>query len=207
MKQLAVFISGGGSGLGALIGAEKAGRFGAAGRIALVVSSRADAYGLTRAREAGIPTAVFEKGDYGSAEVRDKAILRALTAAKIDCIALAGYLGFVTEVLLTAYPDKIINIHPSLIPAFCGQGFWGIKIHEAVLSYGAKVTGATVHFVDGAYDAGAVILQEAVPVLEGDTAESLQKRVLETEHKLLPLAVELLLKNKLKIEGRRVKIV
>lgn len=197
MKNIAVFISGGGSNLQALIDAEKAGQFEGKSKISLVVSSKEDAYGLIRAKNSGIKTAVFSRKSFDTPEARDEAILKTLRAEKIDYIVLAGYLGMITPALVSGYKNKIINIHPSLLPAFGGKGFFGIKVHLAVIEAGEKTSGATVHFVDEEYDRGKIILQEAVPVLQGDTAEALQERVLSIEHKLLPLAVKKLLKGEI----------
>jgi phosphoribosylglycinamide formyltransferase-1 len=193
MKNIAVFISGSGSNLQALLDAEHAGQFAGAGKLALVVSSNETAGGLERAKSAGVKTAVFGKNGK-TPEERDAAILRELKKEKIDYIVLAGYTAFLTPVLTDAYKNKIINIHPSLIPSFCGKGYYGLKVHEAALASGAKETGATVHFVDGEYDRGKIIRQIAVPVRPDDTAETLQKRVLETEHTLLPEALGELLR-------------
>jgi phosphoribosylglycinamide formyltransferase-1 len=204
MINIAVFISGNGSNLQALIDAEKAREFDGAAKIALVLSSNKAAFGLSRAAQNGIKTAVFEKKDFYSLEEMDGKIAALLAKNKIDFIVLAGYLNIVTGGLLKEYKNKIINIHPSLIPAFCGKGLYGIKVHRAVVDYGAKVTGATVHFVDGGADTGAIILQQSIPVDDGDDAEVLQRRVLELEHKLLKEAVKLYCQKKIIIKGRKV---
>jgi phosphoribosylglycinamide formyltransferase-1 len=204
MINIAVFISGGGSNLQALIDAERAGEFDGAAKIALVLSSNKAAYGLSRAAESNIKTAVFEKKDYPGLEDMDGKIAVLLAKNKIDFIVLAGYLNILTGGLIEKYKNKIINIHPSLIPAFCGKGLYGIKVHRAVVDYGVKVTGATVHFVDGGADTGAIILQQSIPVEDGDNPESLQRRVLELEHRLLKEAVGLYCQKKITIKGRKV---
>lgn len=204
MKKLAVMVSGGGSNLQALLDAERRGELG--GKIALVISNRADAYALRRAEDAQVETAVLARGDYPSADARDRAILAKLRERSIDGVVLAGYLSIVGPALVTAYPNKIINIHPALIPSFCGMGYYGRRVHESVLAYGAKISGATVHFVDEGADTGPIILQEAVPVLDGDTWETLAARVLEVEHKILPRAVALFCRDRLEVRGRRVAI-
>lgn len=192
MKKIAVFISGGGSNLQVLIDNKFI-----RPSVALVVSSNTAAYGLVRAQEAGIKTAAFPKAAFSSFEARDAEILKSLTREKIDYIVLAGYLGMLTPALTEQYKNKIINIHPSLLPAFGGKGFFGKAVHEAVIKSGTAQTGATVHFVNGEYDAGAIIMQKAVPVLKDDTPETLAARVLAVEHELLPLATEKLLKGEI----------
>jgi phosphoribosylglycinamide formyltransferase-1 len=189
MLNIAVFVSGGGTNFQALIDAQRAGKF-PGGEITLCVSSSKNAYALERARQNGIETAILRRRDYPSQEALDGALLDVLEAHDIGLIVLAGYLSILSERVVRAYDRKIINVHPSLIPSFCGAGYYGLKVHEAALAYGVKVTGATVHFVNEIPDAGKIILQKAVEVREGDTPEILQRRVMEeAEWQLLPQAV------------------
>ena len=189
--RIAVLVSGGGTNLQALIDAEKSGII-KNGEIVLVISNKAGAYALTRAANAGIPTATFVKKECGGQEGMEKAIRRALSAYKVDLIVLAGFLSSLSADFTRAYDRRIVNVHPSLIPSFCGEGFYGLKVHEAALAKGVKVTGATVHFVNEIPDGGEIILQKAVKILPTDTPESLQKRVMRlAEWKILPAAVEL----------------
>ncbi len=189
--RIAVLVSGGGTNLQALIDAQKAGIL-HSGRIELVISNKADAYALTRAAREEIPTRVILKRDLGSQEAFEREIKRVLEEADIDLIVLAGFMSILSESFTSAYPKRIINVHPSLIPSFCGKGFYGLRVHEAALEKGVKVTGATVHFVNEIPDGGEIILQKAVTVRENETAESLQKRVMRlAEWKILPRAVEL----------------
>lgn len=188
--KIAVFISGGGTNLQALIDAEKAGKL-SHGQIDLVVSSNHEAYGLTRARKAGIDAVSFSKRQLGSQEAFEKAIKEKLDEYGIELIVLAGFLSILSENFVKQYPDRIINVHPSLIPSFCGKEFYGLRVHEAALEKGVKVTGATVHFVNEIPDGGKIIFQKPVMVMEEDTAETLQKRVMqEAEWILLPEAAE-----------------
>ena len=188
--RIAVLVSGGGTNLQALMDAEKRGEM-PSGNIVLVISSNPKAYALERAAKAGIPSAVASKKELGSQEAFEARILKLLEENKIDLIVLAGFLSILSEDFVKRYPKRIINVHPSLIPAFCGEGFYGLRVHEAALSYGVKVTGATVHFVNEIPDGGEIILQKAVTIREGETPESLQKRVMKLcEWKLLPKAVE-----------------
>lgn len=189
MLNIAVFVSGGGTNFQALIDAQRAGKF-PGGEITLCVSSSKNAYALERARQNGIETAILRRRDYPSQEALDDALLDVLEAHDIGLIVLAGYLSILSERVVRAYDRKIINVHPSLIPSFCGAGYYGLKVHEAALAYGVKITGATVHFVNEIPDAGKIILQKAVEVREGDTPETLQRRVMEeAEWQLLPQAV------------------
>lgn len=183
--RVAVFVSGGGTNLQALIDAQKKGII-KSGRIVLVVSSNPEAYALKRAEKAGIPTLVAESGaDF------EKSIIAAVDAARIDFIVLAGFMKILSADFVRRYERRIINVHPSLIPSFCGEGFYGLRVHKAVLDHGVKVTGATVHFVNEVPDGGEIIAQKAVAVREDDTPETLQKRVMRiAEHKLLPAALE-----------------
>ena len=185
-------VSGGGTNLQALIDAEKRGEL-KSGKLALVIASKEGAYALERAKKAGIPTAVIPRRAYATQEAFDKAILDAWGKARIDLVVLAGYLSILTANVTGAYEGRIINVHPSLIPSFCGAGFYGLKVHEAALEKGVKVTGATVHIVNEVPDGGRILLQKAVEVREGDTPELLQKRVMEeAEWLLLPQAAELI---------------
>lgn len=197
MLNIGVLVSGGGTNLQALIDACKSGVI-KSGKIVTVVSNKADAYALTRAKENNINSAVFSRKDFGSKDEMDEAIARHMKDNNVDLIVMAGYLSIVGDKLLKAYENKIINIHPSLIPSFCGDGFYGLKVHQAALEYGVKVTGATVHFVNEITDGGKIILQKAVYINDDDTAESLQKRVMEeAEWKILPQAVELICSGKI----------
>lgn len=187
---VAVLVSGGGTNLQALIDAEKSGIINSA-HIALVVSNHKEAYALQRAEKAGISTFVAEKKDFPSQEEFENAIIGALDNAGIRLIVLAGFMSILSEKFTSRYADRILNVHPSLIPKFCGKGFYGLKVHEAVLAAGEKVTGATVHFVNEIPDGGEIIFQKEVAVRDGDTPEILQRRVMEeAEWKLLPAAVE-----------------
>lgn len=193
--RIAVLVSGGGTNLQALIDAQKTGLL-QNGEIVLVISNHADAYALCRAANAGIETAVVLKKECGSQsafEDRMKALLRRY---EIDLIVLAGFMSILSADFTDAYPKRILNVHPSLIPSFCGAGYYGVRVHEEALKYGVKVTGATVHFVNEIPDGGQIILQKAVEVCDGDTPEILQKRVMEqAEWKILPQAVEIVCKN------------
>jgi len=192
MKNIAVFVSGGGTNLQALIDAQAAGTL-HSGRLALVLSSSPDAYALERARQAGIPTAVCSRRELGSQKAFEDAIHRALAQYSIHVIVLAGFLSILSGEFTGRWPGRILNVHPSLIPSFCGKGMYGLKVHEAALARGVKVTGATVHLVNEIPDGGPILLQKAVEVLPGDTPEILQKRVMEqAEWVLLPQAAELL---------------
>lgn len=188
--KIAVLVSGGGTNLQALIDAQKAGKI-TDGVLSLVVSNKSDAYALTRAKAAGIPTAVVQKKECGSREAFEAKIRAVLDANGIELIVLAGFMCILSESFTAAYPRRILNVHPSLIPSFCGEGFYGLHVHEAALAYGVKVTGATVHFVNEIPDGGEIILQKAVEIQDGDTPEILQKRVMEeAEWVLLPAAVQ-----------------
>ena len=189
MRNIAVLVSGGGTNLQALIDAQ--GTTLNSGKITLVVANNAGAYALERAKKAGIDTAVVLKKDCGSQEAFENKLKEVLTAHSIDLIVLAGFMTILTEDFTSAYPNRIINVHPSLIPSFCGEGFYGLRVHEAALDYGVKVTGATVHFVNEIPDGGQIIAQKAVEILPGDTPETLQRRVMEqAEWLLLPQAAE-----------------
>ena len=190
--RIAVLVSGGGTNLQALIDAQQAGEI-PDGEIALVVSNKTCAYALERAAKAGIPAVtVTKKANGGTQEGFEQALLAVLKENRIDLVILAGFLAILSAGFTRAYNDRIINVHPSLIPSFCGKGFYGLKVHEAALEYGVKVTGATVHLVNEIPDGGRILLQKAVDILPDDTAETLQKRVMEqAEWKLLPLAAQL----------------
>ena len=189
MRNIAVLVSGGGTNLQALIDAQ--GKTLHSGKIALVIANNANAYALRRAEKAGIATEVVLKKDCGSQAAFEEKLKEVLTEHNIDLIVLAGFMTILTENFTSAYPKRIINVHPSLIPSFCGEGFYGLKVHEAALSYGVKVTGATVHFVNEIPDGGEIIAQKAVCIEENDTPETLQHKVMEqAEWILLPQAAE-----------------
>ncbi len=190
--KIAVLVSGGGTNLQALIDAQNAGII-KSGQIDLVISNNSDAYALTRAQNAGIDTAVVSKKELGgSQQLFEETLIEVLMSKGIELIILAGFMCILSESFTSKYPQRIINVHPSLIPSFCGKGFYGLHVHEAALEYGVKVTGATVHFVNEIPDGGEIILQKAVEIKEGDTPEILQKRVMEeAEWKILPQAAEL----------------
>ena len=188
---VAVLVSGGGTNLQALLDAEQAGRI-VSGRIRLVVSNRADAYALERARLAGVETVVLTREEYPGTEAFEEKLAEVLQQHGIGLIVLAGFMRILSGNFTARYPKRILNVHPSLIPAFCGKGFYGLRVHQAALDYGVKVTGATVHFVNEVPDGGEILLQKAGPVCRNDTPERLQKRVMErAEWKLLPRGVEL----------------
>ena len=188
--KIAVFVSGGGTNLQALIDAQV--KIITSGEIAVVISSKPGVFALERAAKANIPTAVVERKACASQDEFEQGIISVLDQFKVDFIILAGFMSILSESFTKKYSDRIINVHPSLIPSFCGKGFYGLRVHEAALEYGVKVTGATVHFVNEIPDGGKIILQKAVEIKEGDTPEILQKRVMEeAEWKLLPMAAEI----------------
>ena len=203
MKKIAVFASGSGSDFQSIIDANERERF---CEISLLVASKAGITAIERAARHGIEAIVRDKRDFASVDAMYEDIVRQLRARGIDYIVLAGYLSMIAPALVRAFPDRIINIHPSLIPSFCGKGYYGLNVHRAAIAYGVKVSGLTVHFVDEEYDSGAIILQRAVPVMDTDTPESLQARILEEEHRALPEAVRLLTTGKLVKEGRKVTV-
>ncbi len=204
--RIAVLVSGGGTNLQALIDAQARGELGG-GEIALVLASKPGVYALERAANAGIPGVVLARKDYSDAEAYTEALVSKLTDEKIDLVVLAGFMIIIGEGMYKAFPNRIINVHPALIPSFCGQGFYGLHVHEAALAKGVKVSGATVHFVTPECDAGPIILQQAVDVREDDTPETLQKRIMqEAEWNILPLAVSLCCQGRLKVENDRVYI-
>ena len=202
--RIAVLCSGGGTNLQALIDAVERGTID--GKIVLVIANASKAYALERARQHGIPAVFVSKKQAGSDEVFNDAILAKLREAGAQLVVLAGYLPIVGEQIVRAYEHRIINIHPALIPAFCGPGMYGHHVHEAVLRYGAKISGATTHFVDEQVDHGGVIMQRSVPVLEDDTPDTLAARVLTVEHEILPESVRLFCAGKLGVDGRRVHV-
>lgn len=192
MVKVAVLVSGGGTNLQALLDAQAAGKL-APGEISLVISSNSKAYALTRAEQAGVKHGVLRRKDFPSGKDYDLALAKTLKDEGIQLVVLAGFLSILGPDFIEAYRDRIINVHPSLIPSFCGDGFYGLRVHEAALNYGVKVTGATVHLVNEVCDGGKILLQKAVAVEEGDSPESLQRRVMEqAEWQLLPKATALL---------------
>lgn len=206
MLNIAVLVSGGGTNLQALIDAQKSGII-TSGCITRVISSRAGAFALNRAEKNGIQSCVVERRSFPDSKAFDGALLSELRAAKTDLVVLAGFLSIVGDSVLREYENRIINVHPALIPSFCGPGYYGLRVHEKALQYGVKVTGATVHFVSAVVDGGAIIAQKAVEVKEDDTPETLQRRVMEqAEWVILPRAVALFCDGKLKVQGGKVKI-
>ena len=204
--RIAVLVSGGGTNLQALLDAQTAGRI-PHGEIALVVSNNAGAYALERAKQAGIPGYVLARQDYPSNRAMTVALVDKLRELDIQLVVLAGFMTILTEEMVQAFPNAILNIHPALIPSFAGPGCYGLHVHEKALEYGVKISGATVHFVTEECDAGPIILQKAAEVLPGDTPEVLQRRIMEQcEWKLLPQAVSLFCQDRLKVEGRAVRI-
>lgn len=198
--KIAVFVSGGGTNLQALIDAYN-NKIISSGKIELVISNNPDAYALKRAELAGIPSATVSKKECGSQEAFEKKLKEILNQNQIELIVLAGFMNILSADFTKDYPERIINVHPSLIPSFCGKGFYGLKVHEAALQYGVKVTGATVHFVNEIPDGGRIILQKSVAIKKNDTPETLQRRVMENaEWKILPKAVELVSKEILKTD-------
>lgn len=191
MKKIAVLVSGGGTNLQALIDAEERGELGS-GKISLVISSKPEVYALVRAEKHGIPSAVIARRDYGGIAEYTRALVDKLQAEKIDLVVLAGFLTIIDEQMYNCFENKILNVHPALIPSFCGKGYYGLRVHEAALEKGVKVSGATVHIVTPECDAGPIVLQKAVEVRDDDTPETLQRRIMEeAEWQLLPRAVRL----------------
>ncbi|MDF2611217.1 MAG: formyltetrahydrofolate-dependent phosphoribosylglycinamide formyltransferase [Lachnospiraceae bacterium] len=206
MLRIAVLVSGGGTNLQAIIDSIADGRITNA-MIAVVISNKKDVYALERAKQNGIPSCVVTPKDYNTREEFSQVLLDTIDSYKTDLIVLAGYLVIIPELLIQKYRNRIINVHPSLIPSFCGPGYYGLKVHEGVLARGNKITGATVHFVDEGTDTGPIILQKAVQVEEDDTPEILQRRVMEeAEWKILPEAIDLIANNKLLIKNNYVGI-
>lgn len=206
MLKLAVLVSGGGTNLQAIIDGITAGTITNA-KIVTVISNNKNAYALTRAEQAGIPAACISPKDYDSREAFHKALLQALVESEADLIVLAGCLVVIPEEIIDRFPNRIINIHPSLIPSFCGTDYYGLKVHEGALDRGVKLTGATVHFVDKGTDTGPIILQKAVEVLPGDTPKILQQRVMEqAEWVIMPGAINLIANGKVKVQDGKVLI-
>lgn len=206
MLNIAVLVSGGGTNLQAILDSIEKGYLDKV-RVSLVLSSREGVYALERAANAGIETVVLEKKNYKSIEAYDAALMEALKPYAIDLVVMAGFLVILGEQFTRQFKNRIINVHPSLIPAFCGVGFYGMLPHEKALEYGVKIAGATVHFVEREADAGPIILQKAVEIWEDDTPESLQRRVMEeVEWKILPQAIRLFRDKRLRIEGRKVRV-
>jgi phosphoribosylglycinamide formyltransferase-1 len=203
MKNIAVFASGGGTDFQSIIDANAKENFCV---IKYLVASNEGIGALERAKKAGIKTAVFAKKDYPSLDDLYEKLATLLKAEKVDYIVLAGWLKIIPSTFIEKFKDSIVNIHPALIPSFCGKGYYGLKVHEAAIEYGVKLSGATVHFVETDVDGGAIIAQRAVPVLSDDTPERLQARVLEVEHELLPECVKLLCEGKIRKIGRKVYI-
>ena len=206
MMKIAVLVSGGGTNLQAIIDAINAGKITDA-QICLVLSNNKNAYALERAEKAGIPAIAISPKDYDTREQFNDALLEAVRESEAQLVVLAGFLCVIPPKMVEAYPDRIINIHPSLIPSFCGTGYYGLKVHEAALERGVRVSGATVHFVDAGTDTGPIILQKAVEVKDGDTPKELQLRIMEqAEWKILPEAIQLIAHDKVTVRGRRVII-
>ena len=204
-KKIAVLVSGGGTNLGALIDAQKRGELGS-GEITCVISSNPNAYALQRAEQNGIKTHILVRKDYADISSYSKAMRDLLLAENVDLVVYAGFMTILDENVCDAFENRMINVHPALIPSYCGKGFYGLHVHEAALKKGVKVSGATVHFVTAECDAGPIILQKAVEVKDGDTPESLQKRIMEeAEWKILPMAVKLFCQDKIKvIDGKTI---
>lgn len=206
MLNIAVLVSGGGTNLQALIDAEKRGEI-VNGKITCVISSKPGVYALERAEKNGIPTVVIARSDYKDIASYTAAITKELQDRKADLVVYAGFMTILDSQIVKAFPGKMMNVHPALIPSFCGKGFYGLHVHEAVLESGVKLTGATVHFVTEECDGGPIIMQKAVPVLKGDTPEMLQKRVMqECEWKILPESVSLFCQGRIKIIGNKTEI-
>lgn len=204
--NIAVLVSGGGTNLQALIDAEKRGELGN-GKITLVIASKGGVYALERAANHGIKSIVLARKEYDSISAYSKALVNAMQEANINLVVLAGFLTIIDEQVYNAFPNKILNVHPALIPSFCGRGFYGLRVHEAALEKGVKVSGATVHIVTPECDAGPIVLQKAVEVKQDDTPETLQKRIMEeAEWKLLPKAVRLFCDGKITVDNNKVYI-
>lgn len=204
IKKIAVLVSGGGTNLQALIDAEARGELGC-GHIALVIASKPDVYALERAKNHGIASLVLARKEYDSIAAYSGALTDALIAAEVDLVVLAGFLTIIDEQVYNAFPNRILNVHPALIPSFCGKGYYGLHVHEAALAKGVKVSGATVHIVTPECDAGPIVLQKAVEVKDDDTPEALQKRIMEeAEWKILPAAVKLFCEDRITVKENRV---
>ena len=206
IKKIAVLVSGGGTNLQALIDAEARGELGC-GKITLVIASKPDVYALERAKNHGIASLVLARREYESIAAYSKALTDALLAAEIDLVVLAGFLTIIDEQVYNAFPNRILNVHPALIPSFCGKGYYGLHVHEAALEKGVKVSGATVHIVTPECDAGPIVLQKAVEVRDDDTPEALQKRIMEeAEWKILPAAVKLFCEDRITVKDNKAYI-
>ncbi len=206
MLKIAVLVSGGGTNLQAIIDNIEQGRI-TNSMISVVISNKKDAYAIERAKNHGIPSEVISPKDFKNREEFNRILLDTINRYKVDLIVLAGYLVILPESLIKAYTNRIINIHPSLIPSFCGAGYYGLKVHEAVLERGVRITGATAHFVDEGTDTGPIILQKSVQVMEEDTPELLQRRVMEeAEWNILPESIDLFANNRLLVDGNKVYI-
>ena len=204
IKKIAVLVSGGGTNLQALIDAEARGELGC-GKITLVIASKPNVYALERAKNHGIASLVLARKEYDSIAAYSGALTDALTAAEVDLVVLAGFLTIIDEQVYNAFPNRILNVHPALIPSFCGKGYYGLHVHEAALAKGVKVSGATVHIVTPECDAGPIVLQKAVEVKDDDTPEVLQKRIMEeAEWKILPAAVKLFCEDRITVKENRV---
>ncbi len=205
-KRIAVLVSGGGTNLQALIDAQTRQELGG-GQIVAVIASNGEAYALKRAEQAGIPGYVLPRKEFDSSRAMTVALVALLQKLEIDLVVLAGCMIIFTQELVDAYPNAVMNVHPALIPSFCGPGYYGLRVHEEALRYGVKLSGATVHFVSAECDGGPIIAQKAVEVLPGDTPQVLQRRIMEqAEWKLLPMAVRLFCQEKITVEGRNVII-
>jgi len=202
IDKLVVMVSGGGTNLQAVLDACADGRIPA--KVVGVISSKPDVFALERAKNAGVPTKVIKPHDFDDQTSHDEAVIRVIEGFGGQAVVLAGYMSILGTALVNRFP--IVNIHPALIPSFCGKGYYGRRVHAAVLEYGAKVSGATVHFVDEGTDTGPIIMQKCVDVMDDDTPETLAARILQVEHEILPKSVALLCEGRLHIEGRRVKI-
>ena len=206
ITKIAVLVSGGGTNLQALIDAQKLGELGN-GQITLVIASKPDVYALERAKNNGIASIVLARKEYGNIAEYSKALADKLEAEKIDLVVLAGFLTIIDEQIYERFPNRILNVHPALIPSFCGKGFYGLHVHEAALEKGVRVSGATVHIVTPECDAGPIVLQQAVDVKQNDTPETLQKRIMEeAEWKILPRAVKLFCEDRITVENNKVYI-
>ncbi len=203
--KIGVLVSGSGTNLQSIIDKSESGYI--PGSVELVISSKSGVYAIERAKNHNIPAYVVAPKNYSTKEDYEDKLIEILQSHNVDLVVLAGFIKVLSPHFVQAFAGRIMNIHPSLIPAFCGEGFYGEKVHKAVLDYGVKITGVTVHFVDEGADTGPIILQRAVPVMDDDTVETLAARVLEEEHKIYPEAVKLFAEGRLKVEGRRVKII
>lgn len=202
--KIGVLISGSGTNLQSIIESINSGYI--KGKITVVISNKENAYGLVRARQHNINAVFVNQKNYDDNESFNDAILEVLKENEVDLVVLAGYLKILSRKFIATYRNRIINIHPSLIPSFCGKGYYGIKVHEAAINYGVKISGATVHFVDEDADTGPIIMQEAVKVDHNDTPESLQEKILKVEHKLLPLAIKYYCDRRIEVVGRKVLV-